>query len=180
MKPFRMMAFDPGTTSFGAAVLDVDLNDNYTFNVVDGVTFNGAPGVKVYMDTANSIDECEARLRYIYPQLLAYMREYHPDHLSTERPFTYKNPGTFAKLVSAVNLIIRAATEYDPQLVLTQLSPQEAKKFFNANGPDSKERVKQALIASPSISLPARSMSEHVYDAISVGVCGTYKLMGKY
>lgn len=169
----RILAFDPGTDTFGCGIIDVDV-DTYEPKIVYGGTITATKEVKRYADMAAMRYPRDARLEIIREHIAELLREVVPTLVATESPFLQRGKvSAFESLVECQKMLREVLWAYSPSMHLRRIDPVSVKNYVGVShkGTD-KDDVKRAVHAAyrerlgPEVVL--RDFDEHTNDAIAV------------
>lgn len=170
---YRIVGFDPGTDTLGAAWLDVDL-ERKAIVLREVHTFNGAKMAKLYQWTVGPHGDRFSRLYAHENNLFDFFEWVRPQQIASESPYMRKFAQAFQALVECIEHIRRALFRYDPNLVLDLVDPMTAKQATGMmiKKGSTKEDVKKAVLALQGLENPMgydlASLDEHSIDAIAV------------
>ena len=169
----RILAFDPGTDTFGCAIIDVDV-DTYEPLVVYGGTIVANKEVKRYSAMVAMRYARDARLEIIREHIAELLRECEPTLVATESPFLRRGKvSAFESLVECQKMLREVLWGYTTTMQLRRIDPVSVKNYVGVShkGTD-KDDVKRAVHAiyrtkcSPDVDLS--TFDEHTNDALAV------------
>lgn len=174
-RPYRIVGLDPGTDTFGAACLDLDLGTKQ-LELVEVNTFSGEQLSRSLPYVAQVYGDRTARLMAHEQNLLGYFKYLQPHCIISESPFLGRFPQAFAALTECVSAIRRAVMQYDGFMPLLVVDPPTVKLAVGVKGKGkTKDDVKdglQKLIASGkllnTVGVDIDALDEHSVDAIVV------------
>ena len=147
----RILGIDPGLTSTGYGLIDVD---GRSFKAVEG----GVVRTK-------SSEPMEKRLFSIYKVIRDVIQEFKPDAVAIE-DLHARFAKTALLLGQARGVAVMAAGEAD--LPMFGYQPTRAKNLVTGSGKADKEQMKQAIAAH--LGDPDAAKNEHVADAFSIAI----------
>lgn len=148
----RVLGVDPGSRFMGFGA--VEEREGKPWHLGHGV-LRAAP-----------TEPLEKRLKTLFEQLTAAVREYRPDVIAVEGVFTLKNARSALVLghARAVALLVAAQSE----LAVHEYAPARVKKAVGAGGGADKETVARCVKRFLSIESLARADAT---DALAVAIC---------
>ena len=172
-RPYRIMAFDPGTDTLGVAVIEVDPVTTKGVITV-ATTYSGKLLKDKYPDYEAIHGERAARLYAHFNNICSLLDEHQPNTVISESPYMGLFPQAYAALVECLNNIHQALNHYDSYLPLYTVDPPTAKKAVGVSGRGSnKEEVMNAVLSLDSLTfgdyVNLSELDEHSCDAIAVG-----------
>jgi crossover junction endodeoxyribonuclease RuvC len=129
-----ILGIDPGTTRLGYAVLDIKYVKTKKFYHLK---------IKDYGCFESEDKEQPQRLKKIYNFLKKTIKEHHPEYLSLENIFFFKNAKTVIHISEARGVIILAAAENN--LPILELTPIEVKQLLTGYGRADKKEVRKTI-----------------------------------
>jgi Holliday junction resolvasome RuvABC endonuclease subunit len=173
IKPFTVLAFDPGSSHLGIAILD-DLLDGSKKIVRHAFTEHlrdTHPGYTAFADLHGSR---QVRLMILRDTVTNMIRTIRPNAVIVESNYKGRFVNAFAALVECVAACRSALFEVDPFAPLYLVDPTTVK--INAGmkkikGTD-KEDVRRAARARTDIEwwVPLEDLDEHAVDASMIGL----------
>jgi Holliday junction resolvasome RuvABC endonuclease subunit len=171
---FRVVGLDPGTETFGVAVLDLSLQ---TGEIV--VVYSETLALQKLLRHHNYRSEEEtyggrtARLMALEDSLFNLFEQLQPHAICSESPFLSRFPEAFAALTECVSYARRAVCRYDRYLPLEVVDPPTAKKAvgMKVKRGMTKDDVKIAVAKLPiryAEGIVLEDLDEHQVDAIAV------------
>jgi hypothetical protein len=172
-EPLRIVSFDPGTNTFGAAILEIDLV-NRQLALAEAHLFKGVELMRNYPRTVMHQGERFARVIAQEENLVGFLRYAQPHVVVTEAPYMGRFPQAFSALTEIMLAIRRATWRYDAILPLNIIDPSSVKKFMGVKGTSKdKSAMTRALMAKTDLLNPSgidlEALDEHRIDAICVG-----------
>jgi Holliday junction resolvasome RuvABC endonuclease subunit len=179
----RILAFDPGTDSLGAAILEVDIPTR-TGTFIDVQTFIANKTLK-YVDSYKEVAEHHTdrftRLLTHEDNIYQYANYWMPHTVACESPFMFRMPKAFAALTECVYILRMALFKYDPSVGFHMVTPMQGKSVVKAAFKGTtKDDVKKGLVdvlSNPSAhnlyyQAPVLfdSLDEHSVDAMVIGI----------
>jgi crossover junction endodeoxyribonuclease RuvC len=107
------------------------------------------------------------RLSIIRADLISIIKEYHPDVLSVEALFFFKNAKTVMSVAQARGVILETA--HSEQVPVAEYTPMQVKLHLTGFGRSDKRTV-QITIAS-LLGLPTIIKPDDASDALALAVC---------
>lgn len=147
----RILGIDPGLTSTGYGLIDVD---DHSFKAVEG----GVVRTK-------SDQPMEQRLFSIYSVIRDVISEFRPDVVAVEELHA-RFAKTALLLGHARGVAVMAAGEAD--IPVHNYQPSRAKNLVTGSGRADKQQMKQAIAAH--LETPDAAKNEHVADAFSIAI----------
>lgn len=173
VEPLRILAIDPGTTTLGAAGINLC---PYTLDptVAFARTINAMKEYKPSEAWLYMHDPQVLRVDYIAGEILQLLWEYQPHLIACESPFSHVRPEAYAALVRIQMALYQAVSMYDISKSIILVTPNEAKKSVGAvmGKLASKENVKECVLKHPlkwDVDITPSTVDEHSIDAIAVG-----------
>lgn len=169
----RILTFDPGTDTFGCAILDVDV-DTYEPLVVYGGTITATKEVKRFAAMAEMRYPRDARLEVIRGHLADLIREVAPTLVATESPFLQRGKvSAFESLVECQKMIREVLWDYSTTMHLRRIDPVSVKNYIGVShkGTD-KDDIRRAVHAvykdKCAEGVDMTAFDEHTNDALAV------------
>ncbi len=147
----RILGIDPGLTSTGYGIIDIEGRD---FKAVEG----GVVRTK-------SDQPMEQRLFSIYSVIRDVIAEFKPDEVAVEELHA-RFAKTALLLGHARGVAVMAAGE--AKLPVFDYQPTRAKNLVTGSGRADKEQMKQAIAIH--LGTPDATKNEHVADAFSIAI----------
>ena len=178
----RVMSIDPGSTSLGLAVLDIDLS-TYAITVVHVYTFNIDLVVKHgYGNYEFLYGIHAARLRAITDIITNMAMQWQVDDVTSEAPYMGRFPRAFEVLTQCMCAIRFGLHSYYGDRPLVTFDPATVKSCVGVKGTSSdKLAVANALLYLPRLNLNNFNITlldEHSTDAIAVGYTYAKRMLG--
>ncbi|MEM7764206.1 MAG: crossover junction endodeoxyribonuclease RuvC [Pseudomonadota bacterium] len=148
----RIMGIDPGSRVTGFGVIDAVGSD---FQFVAAGCIRCGDG------------EFNDRLRRIYEQTGALLREWQPQQMAVEQVFVSQNAGSALKLGAARSAAICAGFEWQ-QVTLAEYAPRQIKQAVTGTGGADKAQVQHMIKALLKIT---GDLQADAADALAVAVC---------
>lgn len=171
---FRVVGLDPGTETFGVAVLDLSLKTG-EIDVVHSETLVLQKLLREhnYRSEEETYGGRTARLMALEDSLFKLFEELQPHAVCSESPFLSRFPEAFAALTECVSSARRAVCRYDRYLPLELVDPPTAKKAvgMKVKRGMTKDDVKIAvaqLAIRYAEGIVLDNLDEHQVDAIAV------------
>lgn len=172
----RIVGIDPGTTTLGLAILDVDL-DTLVPTLVYGYTNNAEKATKHIEWKKTMLGSRDVRLENHKDYLDDILEYTQPILIAAESPFLkMSRVSSYEALVECYDMIRKSVWKHNPTLFLRRIDPITVKNYVGVShiGTD-KEDVRKAVIARyanlchPSVDI--HSLDEHTIDAVAVAHC---------
>lgn len=174
---FPIIGLDPGSNSFGIALLYVDI---YTMKIISSNAWT-IFGERL-AGKNNWIEEIHGgrtnRIMAIEDNLLAVFKYYNPFLIASESPFINNAfPQAGIALTEVMSSIRRAVMRYDPWKELYLISPSEMKQAVGASSSKIdksklKDKVKDKIVSLTDLNysgfVPITELDEHSIDALGV------------
>lgn len=179
---YRLTSIDPGTTTMGIALFEIDLKERYA-TVGSAFTYNASYALENYPGLAECHGDRNARLFAQRDFLRGLFYQFQPHGVISEAPFMGRFPQAYAALVECVQIIRSAVIEYDPLMPLQTVDPPTAKNAVGVKARGSqKEEVAEAVCRLPGIhfmdGVSPYDFDEHTADAVAVGYYRIKQLLG--
>lgn len=169
----RIVSFDPGSNTLGAAVLAYDLEDE-SLSLVEVQTLDGHRNARIDLDYARLHGDRIGRLKSHYRVLKRFFHRTQPHIVVSEGPFMAKHAAAYAALVETVTYIRFALEEYREDIPLELIDPPTVKMGVGAAGNADKDAVKKCVLGIEYLrnpnSIDLNRLDEHSIDAIAVGL----------
>lgn len=168
----RLVSIDPGSTTVGIAVIDINVGD-WTIANSQAWTYNSAK-----MSESNTWLESQYGNRYvrivaIENYLVNLFLNICPTFICSEAPFINQRfPAAGIALTEVMCSIRNAVVQYDPWCELKIISPSEVKQGIGAKGNADKDTMKntlRTLLPILKLNCDFESLDEHAIDALAVG-----------
>lgn len=126
----RILGIDPGSQRTGVGIIDADAKGQMT---------------AVFQTTLHLLDNetFHLRLKQIFDDLVAIIRDYHPDEVAIERVFMARNADSALKLGQARGAAICAVVHAG--LALTEYAPKEIKQAVVGGGAADKTQIQHMV-----------------------------------
>ncbi len=172
-EPLRIVSFDPGTNTFGAAILEIDLSTR-VLSLADTHLFEGSKMMRAFPRAVLHQGERFARLLAHEENIFGYLNYAQPHAVVSEAPYMGRFPTAFSALTEVMLAIRRATWRYDPIMPLNIIDPSSVKKYMGVKGTSKdKTLMTRALLAKKDLHNPSgiaiAELDEHRADAICVG-----------
>src|SRR6056297_3891943 len=149
----RILGIDPGSRATGYAIIE---QHNTSYKVAECSVLR-----------MHKMDTHTERLQFIFDEISALIREYHPDECAIETPVYGVDPLAMLKLGRAQAAAILAIT--NEKIPVSEYYPKAVKKAITGNGNASKEQV--AFMLERLMILPDRKLKDDATDALAVAWC---------
>ena len=156
MPIIRILGIDPGTSTMGFGVVDVDVTG-------DCCPKAGAYGV---IKTTNQ-DDAAIRLLQIATDLRQLMADLEPDYLSIEKLFFFRNVTSVIGVAQARGVALLAAAEAG--LTIAEYTPMEVKKAVAGHGHAEKIDVQETV--QMELGLKSIPRPDDAADALALALC---------
>lgn len=178
----RVMSIDPGSTSLGLAILDINcatleikLVHVYTFHI-DVVVKYGYGNFEFLFGIH------AARLAAIRDIITNMAFQWHVDDVTSEAPYMGRFPRAFEVLTQCMCYIRNGLSVYYGDRPLVTFDPATVKSCVGVKGTSSdKLAVANALLYLPRLDITGFDIStldEHSTDAIAVGYTYAKRMLG--
>lgn len=177
---FRIFAIDPGTDTFGIALLTVNLV-SHTITVEDMFTTRGSKMASAYITYEEIHGTRAAKILSHRETVLRLLQLHQPHAVIAESPFLGRFPQAFEALVQCMCAIRSAVNEFDPTMVLDNIDPKSAKKAVGVKTND-KESVQLAIRSMAHLVRPVglfERADEHSFDAVAVGIWKAQQILAE-
>ena len=181
----RIVGIDPGTSTLGFSVLDVNL-DTRLVEVVFVKTLKSTKEVDLdHILTVNHGNRM-VKIDFLYNAIYRLLWQFHPHMLIAEAPFMGRFAASYAALVEVRKGIIQAAADYNPGMFFETIEPLNVKAAVGVRL-DKKTRkdkmaVKKAIATIPNLTwangFSLDPLDEHSVDAIGVGYWKATQILG--
>lgn len=160
MKNYKLLGIDPGTSSMGYAILEVQ-------------------GKKPALVTAGTISlrsylNHQQKLKLIFERLQQTIDFYKPAEVAIEAPFYGKNIQSMLKLGRAQGVAMAAAMTKGLDII--EYSPKKVKQVVTGNGNAAKEQV--AAMLEYQLGAKLTNYSLDATDALAVAFCHFHQSLG--
>ncbi len=156
----RILGIDPGSRHTGWGVID-SRNDQHRL-VAAGV---------IHAMTATGSDTFPDRLRVIFNELQALIRQWSPAEVAVEQVFMSRNADSALKLGQARGAAICAAVHHD--LPVHEYAPRLIKQALVGKGGADKAQVQHMVRVMLSITEP---LAEDAADALAAAICHAHSM----
>ncbi|HMB41191.1 MAG TPA: crossover junction endodeoxyribonuclease RuvC [Balneolaceae bacterium] len=151
--PKRILGIDPGSRATGYAIIE---QHNTSYNVIECSVLR-----------MHKMDTHTERLQFIFDEISALIREYHPDECAIETPVYGVDPLAMLKLGRAQAAAILAIT--NEKLPVAEYYPKAVKKAIAGNGNASKQQV--AFMLHKVLQIDTDGLTGDATDALAVAWC---------
>lgn len=171
LNDFTIMGVDPGISHMGLSAIVVS-PDLRSIKYIAGRTSHG-DDANLDSNYAYYVDDRYAKIKHHDGFISAWLYTYKPSFLVYEKPFIHSSrPAAYGALIESTCCIKDAAQRYSPYVDVYEYAPLSIKKRVHAEGFNSKEYVKDALLGINEISYFIKnqmvSLDEHSLDAIAI------------
>lgn len=169
----RLVAFDPGLSTTGVAVYDVNSRTGQILRIYAYTIYTDQ--VKHWTDLdVETATERQYRLVKLGWAVRSAIELYNPIVVCCEAPFYHpKMPMAFVSLSEVIGMIRNSVLSYNHNIPFHVVEPQLVKKGVGVSGKKGKEVVCAALSNYPEIiqnlQVSLSDLDEHAVDAIAVG-----------
>ena len=170
----KVLACDPGITSFGYSLLEYNTSTGHT-TVVKYGTITGKSLLKQQKELQDRFENKYIVLWELEKILMTMFAEYCPDHIVTESAFSHTFLQAYAALILVIQTIRTASMRtFGRDIYL--IAPRESKKAVSDDGNANKQSVQDAIFRNPDISIKVSKnnqldgLTEHAYDSIAAGI----------
>lgn len=170
---FRVISIDPGTNSFGIAILDIVQESKLYVRYAD--TINVEKISRPFIGINEVHGEKVAKLFALERFLIEFLMENTPHRVVSESPYMGRFPAAFGALVECLTAIRRALMTYDLNLPLNLIDPASVKQAIGVNGKSGDKSLMAKAVASLDgyidfdEGVVLSDLDEHAIDAIAVG-----------
>lgn len=166
-----IMAFDPGSNTFGVTVAGIDPVD-FEINWIHTETITGEKLLRSYRPSRGSANRA-SRILALGHVLSLLIEKHNPNFFVGEDSFYgNKKPDAFRALIEVACMIESEVAKSGPSKHLIKLAPRAIKKAVNVDNIKDKESVRLALLKIPEVSKHVSSCShmldEHGIDSLAV------------
>lgn len=179
---YRVIAIDPGSTTLGYAILDIDM-DKFHIELKDVYTININDALKSKKEFFEWKEYTKCRMRWLRTHLKELLEKDSPHCLIVEDNFMSMNVSSFRVLVQVKEYIEDALYNYDPSMQMDTVDPMTVKygigavekgKLKRKKGQDTKLLVRKHLenlddLVWPESAPDILHLDEHSIDAVSIG-----------
>lgn len=151
----RILGIDPGIARLGYALVDFDTQSNSQVIIDCGI-----------IQTQKDKSEAE-RLAEIRRDLESIITQYHPDIVSVEKLFFFKNLKTIIPVAQARGVILELAASKN--LDIYEYTPLEMKKIITGNGMAKKDLVSKVI--HEAFKLQVQISPDDAVDAVGMALC---------
>ena len=173
---FRLLGIDPGSTSMGLALFDLDIKNKKIVSIQAWTVKTD----KLKNDTGlpeELYSEKIIRLQKLYLHMLRVLKEERVNHVAYEGPFMNRlQPSAYGPLVSLMTMVHLAVIHTASGMGFSVFQPQEVKKSLGVAGKKGKEVVKEALSKNNALmealsfgNCLLNDLDEHAIDGIAAG-----------
>lgn len=170
--PFTVLAFDPGSSHLGIAILDSKLDGSKTVvrHAFTEHLKDTHPGYTAFADLHGSR---QVRLMILRDTVLNMIRTIRPNAVIVESNYLGRFANSFSALVECVAAVRSALFEYDPFIPLYLVDPTTVKisaGMKRVKGTD-KEDVRNAIRGCTDLEwwVDLEELDEHSVDAVAIG-----------
>lgn len=169
---FTLVGLDPGSTTFGIAVLTIDID---TMSIASSIawTING----EKLAGKENWVEEIHgqrtSKIKAIEDNLYETFRCFNPIVVASESPFINSRfPAAGVALTEVLSCIRNAVMRYDSCKRLYLIPPSSVKNGIGSGGAAGKLNVRDSVLALPDLNynglVPIEQLDEHSLDALAV------------
>ncbi len=171
-EPYRIVGIDPGTSTLGIAVIDVDLI-TAQLTVRDARTMHASRLSQYRKSYSEVYGDRFARLSGLEEALVDYFVQRAPHAIISESPYLGRHAATYAALTECMTTICRAVCRYSDRIPLVTVDPARAKARLKVSGKSGdKELMRQAILGLTDLQNPDRLdltvRDEHSIDALAI------------
>lgn len=172
-EPLRIVSFDPGTDTFGAAEIAIDLSSRQV-SLEGAHLFRGSQLQREFPVAARFHGDLFARLLGHEENLLGFLHYAQPHVIVTETPYMGRFAASYGALSKLLHTIHRACWRYDQFMSLRHVDPSTVKKYMGVKGTSGdKNLMTRALLSKTDLLNPngidIAELDEHRVDAICIG-----------
>lgn len=168
----RIMSIDPGGTTTGIAITDLDMLTGKCY-IVDSHTIHLDKLIKrKYGHNVIIYGEKFARIIALKEAMTKLLVAWQPEYIVSEGPYLGSFVTTFASLTSCVMAIRLAIYEWEPYKDVTVLDPATVKKAVGVSGKSGDKNLMRIAVAKRGLiftDVLLEKLDEHSVDAIAVG-----------
>lgn len=170
----RVLAFDPGSTKMGWALICYDLEQCSAIVPKHGL-LTGQHLLKERKELQHKFSKAFIILEVYYHIFCRLIETHRPDFVVTEGAFYYRFVQAYASLTLVIHTLRRACHDTLGR-DLHEVAPMETKKLVTGISMADKDQIKAALLARANLTIddtedaPLAEMSEHEYDAVGHGL----------
>jgi Holliday junction resolvasome RuvABC endonuclease subunit len=172
---FTLMGLDPGSDTFGIAVLQVYLGHGAVASS-QAWTIKGSAmvGKLDWLEALHS--HRTSRIDAIEDNLLGLFDQHRPLVIVTEAPFVNNRfPQAGIALTEVMCAVRSAVRRYDAWRALYTVPPSSVKNAVGAPGGAKKDAMRERVMALPDLAYqgatPIECLDEHSIDALAVAYC---------
>jgi len=154
----RIIGIDPGLATIGFAILDIE-NEKKTLTEV-GV-------IRTHKDLSTP-----ARLKEIYEDIQALLREYKPDSCAIEQLFFSKNVTNGIKVSQARGVILLALEK--SKIQIHEYNPKSMKLALTGDGNADKQAIQKMVMIELDLDKPPKP--DDAADAVSLALTLSFEL----
>lgn len=153
-----ILGIDPGTATVGYGMIAVNGKSKYELLDFGWIK-------------TDKESKAEARLDFIYKEMLTLIRIHKPDVLAIERLFFFRNQKTAMQVSQAVGVIMLAGARHKTKIV--EYAPAQIKLKISGNGRADKDEMKKAVRGILPVRSPKKKKThfDDVADALAVAIC---------
>lgn len=167
-KLFKFIAIDPGSQTLGLAIYTIDSADMSILEIRTSTLYlDTLPMNNLFNNSYNRDD----KLISLYKFMLNLFNCELPSAVVIEAPFFNRfSPKAYGVLTEVVAYIKMASFNYSALIDVINVEPLLVKKTIGSNYREGKDGVRDAVLRN-NILKPflSDSITEHEYDAISIG-----------
>jgi len=172
-EPLRIVSLDPGTDTFGAAQIEIDLS-NRQVSLAEAHLFRGSQLQREFVTASRYHGDLFARLLGHEENLLGFLHYAQPHVIVTESPYMGRFATSYGALSKLMNAIHRACWRYDQFATLRTVDPSTVKKYMGVKGTSGdKTLMTRAIMSKTDLLNPSgidlAELDEHRIDAICIG-----------
>ena len=168
----RVLGIDPGNSTLGLAILDIDFTTK-KISLVDAATIDAGRLLVSNHHYFRYKSERAYKQKVLSERIKLVLYDYAPTYVGVETPFMYVRPQAFEALVELFLLIGKTVEEYDVTTPIVKITPRNAKKavgLLKAEDAKDKDAVRKALLQLDIVNKEMiHQLDEHSVDAIAVG-----------
>jgi hypothetical protein len=173
-EPLRIVSLDPGSDTFGAALLEIDLCSRQV-GLAEVHLFRGVQLQRTFALASRTHNDLFAKILGHEENLLGYLHYAQPHVIISEAPYMGRFPAAFGALTGVMQAIRRAVWRYDPYMPLRLVEPSPVKKFMGVKGTSGdKTAMTRALMKRTDLinraNVDLSLLDEHGIDATCIGL----------